>query len=76
MLQVANPQFTGVQYARDHLRELIDAALERGEHTVIARNGRNVAVLVPYAWYEARQGDPDDRELHGRDLSPLQKDRP
>lgn len=40
-----------VQAARTHLRDHIDVGLERGEHTIITRSNRPVAVLVPYAWY-------------------------
>lgn len=45
------PKELGVQQARERLRELIDAALEQGEHAVITRSGRPVVALVPYRWY-------------------------
>jgi prevent-host-death family protein len=41
-----------MQHTRTKIRDRIDAALERGEHTIITRVGRPVAVLVPYRWYE------------------------
>lgn len=48
----------GVQQVRAHLRDLLDAILERGEHTVVTRAGRPIAVLVPYSWYlERNQAD-------------------
>lgn len=50
----------GVQEAREKLRTRIDAALERDEHTVITRNGRPVAVLVPHRWY-AEQIEKEQR---------------
>jgi prevent-host-death family protein len=37
---------TGMQTARDKLREFVDAAAEQGQRTVIERHGRPVAVLV------------------------------
>lgn len=37
----------GIQEFREGLRARIDAALERGEHTVVTRAGREVAELVP-----------------------------
>jgi prevent-host-death family protein len=49
--QVDETKTLGVQQARENLRDRIDAALERGEHTIITRVGRPVAVLVPYRWY-------------------------
>lgn len=51
MARVEESVTLGVQQARDGFRSRIDAALERGEHTVITRNARAVAVLVPYSWY-------------------------
>jgi len=45
------PTIVGVQQAREQLRDLLDAAVEQGEHTVISRYGRHIAVLVPYGWY-------------------------
>lgn len=42
----------GVQDFRLQLRDRIDAALERGEHTIVTRNGRPVGAYVPFAWYE------------------------
>jgi prevent-host-death family protein len=45
------PRRLGVQEARTHLRDLIDAAAQDGEHAVITRHGRDVAVLVPARWY-------------------------
>lgn len=47
-----------IQAARDGLRSYVDAATESGQHTVIERYGRPVAVLVPIPWYVAKGGDP------------------
>ncbi len=49
---------TGIQNARDKLRQFVDAAAEDGQHTVIERHGRPVAILVPVAWYISKGGDP------------------
>lgn len=49
---------TGIQNARDKLRQFVDSAAEEGQHTVIERHGRPVAVLVPVAWYISKGGDP------------------
>ena len=57
MWQVDETKTLGVQQAREKLRERIDAALELGEHTIITRTGRPVAVLVPYRWYIQRTED-------------------
>jgi len=51
-----NVETRGVQQAREQMRLLIDAALERGQRTIITRAGRKVAVLVPYEWYAAQVG--------------------
>lgn len=48
---MSEERVVGVQDARENLRAHLDAALERGEHTVITRNGRRIAVLVDHAWY-------------------------
>lgn len=58
MMQVEEAVTLGVQQAREGLRARIDAALENGEHTVITRTGRPVAVLVPYSWYQRIQNQP------------------
>lgn len=50
----------GAQEARSGLRDLTDAALERNQRTVITRNGRPVAVLVPYDWYIERVREASD----------------
>lgn len=57
MMQVEESVTLGVQQAREGLRGRIDAALEKGEHTVITRNGRPVAVLVPFSWYEQHKDE-------------------
>lgn len=49
---------TGVQEARQNLRQFIDAAANDQQHTVIERRGKPVAVLVPVGWYIAKGGDP------------------
>lgn len=49
---------TGIQDARNRLRTYVDAAAADGQHTVIERHGRPVAVLVPIPWYVAKGGDP------------------
>lgn len=56
--QVSEMRAVGVQQVRDHLRDLIDAAVQRGEHTAISRHGQPVAVLVPYTWYVALRHGP------------------
>jgi prevent-host-death family protein len=40
--------------ARRTLGQLIDQVVATGEHVTITRRGRPVAVIVPYAWHEAR----------------------
>ncbi|HZN71223.1 MAG TPA: type II toxin-antitoxin system prevent-host-death family antitoxin [Micromonosporaceae bacterium] len=40
----------GIQELRLRLRERVNA-VEDGEHTVFARRGKPIAVLVPIAWY-------------------------
>lgn len=40
----------GVQEFRTALRERLTAA-EKGEHTVVAKRGKPVAVVVPIGWY-------------------------
>ncbi len=49
---------TGIQDARNKLKQFIDAALESKQHTVTERHGRPVAVLVPVTWYISKGGDP------------------
>jgi prevent-host-death family protein len=60
--QVNETRTLGVQQARERLRERIDAALERGEHTVITRTGRPVAVLVPHRWYIEQGGTSAEQD--------------
>lgn len=45
------PVTLGAQQARAQIRDRIDAAVERGEVTIITRHGREVAALVPHQWY-------------------------
>lgn len=40
--------------ARRTLAQLVDHVVATGEHVTITRWGRPVAVVVPYAWHEAR----------------------
>lgn len=40
----------GVQEFRTNLRDRL-ASSERGEHTVVAKRGKPVVVVVPIAWY-------------------------
>jgi prevent-host-death family protein len=61
--EVEQTQTLGVQQARENLRGRIDAALEQGEHTIITRVGRPVAVIVPYQWYCMRLPSSDDDPL-------------
>lgn len=49
---------TGIQNARDKLAQYVDLASQEGQHTVIERRGRPVAILVPVAWYISKGGDP------------------
>lgn len=43
----------GIEDARSSLGDIVIAAAERGEHTVITRYGKPAAVIVPVDWYEA-----------------------
>lgn len=60
---------TGVQDARRDLRQILDAAVNDQQHTVIERRGKPVAVLVPVAWYIDAGGDPRPplNQLAGRE---------
>jgi prevent-host-death family protein len=49
---------TGMEEARRFFRKWVDAASGDGQHTVIQRHGKPVAVLVPVSWYIAKGGDP------------------
>ncbi len=52
----------GVQEFRTYLRERL-VAIEKGEHTVLARRGKPVAVMVPMDWYRdaaAAMNDPTE----------------
>lgn len=49
---------TGMESVRNGLRTYVDAAAQEGQHTVIERHGRPVAVLVPVGWYISKGGDP------------------
>lgn len=53
----------GIQELRLKLRERVNA-VEEGEHTVFARHGKPVAVLVPIDWYrEAAKAMNDPTEF-------------
>lgn len=43
---------TGIERARQALGEIVDRARIAGEHTVITRQGKPAAVIVPVEWYE------------------------
>lgn len=47
----------GMEDLRKQLRAYIDAATS-GQHTVIRRHAKPIAVLVPVDWYVAHGGDP------------------
>ena len=47
----------GMEDLRKQLRTFVDAA-RAGQHTVIRRHARPIAVLVPVEWYVAHGGDP------------------
>lgn len=57
-MKEAKVMTTGVQEARQNLRQFIDAAANERQHTVIERRGKPVAVLVPVSWYIEAGGDP------------------
>lgn len=42
----------GIEQARRNLGEIVDRARIAGEHTVITRQGKRAAVVVPAEWYE------------------------
>lgn len=48
----------GMELARRHFRRWVDAATVEGQHTVVERHGKPVAVLVPVGWYVSKGGDP------------------
>lgn len=50
------PTTLGTIEFRNRLRERIDAAHANGQHTVITRTDRPLAVLVPVSWYERATG--------------------
>jgi prevent-host-death family protein len=49
---------TGMEEMRKSLSETVDAAAKRGEHVVVRRHGRPVAVIIPVDWYIEAGGDP------------------
>ena len=60
-MEISQELTVGAQQARAGLRDFIDAALEQNRSTIIHRNGRPVAVLVPYPWYiEQTKVGPSD----------------
>lgn len=50
----------GVQEFRIHLRERLRLIEDQGEHTVLARRGKPVAVMVPMDWYRRAAEALDD----------------
>lgn len=62
--EVVRPKLKGpvvvvsTQAARDTLGDRATAAVQDGQHTVIERHGRPVAILVPVSWYISKGGDP------------------
>jgi prevent-host-death family protein len=57
---MAEREQLGIQDTRDNFRDRVDKAIEQGLHTVVARHGRNVAVLVPIEWYRRASEALDD----------------
>ena len=49
----------GVQEFRTYLKDRL-TAIEAGEHTVLARRGKPVAVMVPMDWYRQAAEALDD----------------
>lgn len=52
----------GIQEFRDRLKARLDA-VEGGEHTIIAKRGKPLAVVVPIGWYRdaaAAMNDPTE----------------
>lgn len=60
---MAKVVMVGIQSAREQLRARIEAAVEEGVHTVVAKRGEPQVVMVPMKWYRemrALSGDPTD----------------
>ncbi len=52
----------GIQEFRTYLRDRLEA-VEAGDHTIIAKRGKPVAVVVPIGWYRdaaAAMNDPTE----------------
>ena len=50
----------GSREARERWRDLLDAAVKGDSDTVIERNGKPVAALIPFELYEALLGEIDN----------------
>lgn len=60
---VAKRKLIGIQEARDHFRERVDAAAKEDEHSIVARRGKAVVAVVPIEWYRRMSeldGDPTE----------------
>jgi antitoxin (DNA-binding transcriptional repressor) of toxin-antitoxin stability system len=60
---VKRPTTLGTIEFRTRLRERIDAAHANGQHTVITRTDRPLAVLVPHSWHERKTADQPTEEV-------------
>lgn len=45
----------GIERARQQLGELVDRARLAGHHTLVTRQGKPAAVIVPVGWHRAAQ---------------------
>ena len=72
---MTKPTRKGAEEAQNQLPELLDAA-EKGRSTIITKNGRPVAALVPFEQYDANGGQQSlvplgasGRGLWGEDIA-------
>jgi hypothetical protein len=58
---MARRRIVSIREARASLRDRIDGAQDRGEHTILVRRSKVAAVVVPPSWYRDAcrlMGDP------------------
>lgn len=59
--EMAKRRIVGIRQARENLRDHIDGAEVRGEHSILVRRSKVAAVVVPPEWYRDAcrlMGDP------------------
>lgn len=56
---MANAERKGIKEVRQNFGQVVDLAHYREEQTVITKNGRPVAVLVSYEWWERHQHEAE-----------------